>query len=103
MTSPGDGGPLGPAGDPDASGADPAPVRSVSPEAGPLDPRHDPDRFSNAVEDAGRSGGKDLTELIGKGRSFEEERNPYLWVLGLAMVLGFLAAVSLVFANLSPR
>ena len=90
---------LDPALDPDRFVADPAHTRSVSPDVGSLDPRHDPDRFSNAVD----TDGKDLTELIGKARSFEEERSPWTWLLGLAMVLGFLAIVSLVFANLSPR
>lgn len=93
---------LDPALDPDRfvpDSGDPAPTRSVSPDVGSLDPRHDPDRFSNAVDPEG----KDLTELIGKARSFEEERSPWTWLLGLAMVLGFLAIVSLIFANLSPR
>lgn len=113
---------LDPAADPDRFVAEPAPTRSVSPDARSLDPRHDPDRFSHAVEgeppaagaldprhdpdrfaNAGGPEGKDLTELIGKARSFEEERSPYTWLLGLAMVLGFLAVVSLIFANLSPR
>lgn len=92
---------LDPALDPDRFLPEPAETRSVSPEArgGPLDPRFDPDRFSNAES----ADGKDLTELIGKERSFEEERSPYIWLAGLAMVIGFLAIVSLIFANLSPR
>lgn len=89
---------LDPAGDPDRFVPDaavpPAPV-------GPLDPALDPDRF--VPDAAGDPSGKDLTELIGKERSFEEERNPYTWVLGLVAVVAFLAVVSVVMANLSPR
>ncbi len=93
---------LDPALDPDRFLPEPAETRSVSPDqpAGALDPRLDPDRFSNAPES---TDGKNLTDLIGKERSFEEERSPYIWLAGLAMVLGFLAIVSLIFANLSPR
>jgi hypothetical protein len=76
---------------------------AVDVPGGPLDPRLDPDRYENAVADPADARGKDLTQLIGKDRSFEEERSPYLWVAGLLMVLGFLALVSLFFANTSPR
>ena len=56
---------------------------------GPLDPRQDPDRFD----------GQNLTELVGKERSYEEPRNNYQWAIGLLTVLGFLAAVAVLFGK----
>jgi hypothetical protein len=91
---------LDPAGDPDRFVPD-EPVEPAGPVAGgPLDMSQDPDRYDPRLD---RPGGSDLTELIGKDRAFEEERNPYLWVAGLVAVFGFLALASLVLANLSPR
>jgi len=57
---------------------------------GPLDPRHDPDRYD---------GTQNLTDLVGKAGAFEEERDNYQWALGLLAVLGFLAAVAFLFNN----
>jgi len=57
---------------------------------GPLDPRHDPDRYD---------GTRNLTDLVGKAGAFEEERDNHQWALGLLAVLGFLAAVAFLFNN----
>lgn len=56
---------------------------------GPLDSRQDPDRF----------GGENLTELVGKARSYEQPRNNYQWAVGLLSVGGFLAVVGFLFAK----
>jgi hypothetical protein len=97
---------LDPAEDPDRFVPDEEPMRSVSPDpARGLDMSKDPDRYDPEVHDVPPTdpSGKSLTELIGKERSFEEERNPYLWLAGLVAVFTFLGLVSLLFANLSPR
>ena len=60
---------------------------------GPLDPRHDPDRYDPDCFD----GTQNLTDLVGKAGAFEEERDNYQWALGLLAVLGFLAAVAFLF------
>lgn len=63
---------------------------------GPLDPQRDPDRM-----DAAR--GKSLTDLVGKSRAHEEQRDNYTWALGLLGVLAFLALVAFLFGEvLSP-
>lgn len=84
-----------------------------------LDPRHDPDRFDPNHVDQGRApeppeilrgldprydpdrfdGSQNLTELVGKERSFEDERDNYQWAYGLLAVLGFLALVAFLFNN----
>ena len=65
---------------------------------GPLDPRHDPDRFDPDRFDPDRfDGTQNLTDLVGKAGAFEEERDNYQWALGLLAVLGFLAAVAFLF------
>lgn len=59
-----------------------------------LDPRYDPDRFD---------GSQNLTELIGKEGSFEEERDNLQWLYGLLTVFGFLALMAVLFTYvLSP-
>ena len=91
---------LDPSQDPDRYRPEQAETRSVSPDpARGLDMSQDPDRYRPEEDPTGKS----LTELIGKERSFEEERNPYLWLAGLLAVFAFLGLVSLLFATLSPR
>jgi hypothetical protein len=84
---------------------------------GPLDLSQDPDRFENAhldpveqpvvvgpldlSQDPDRmpppGSGQSLTDLIGKERSYEEDRDGYEWVVGLLAVLAFLGLVAFFF------
>ena len=84
-------GPLDMSKDPDRydPAADPSASISV---VGPLDPRRDPDRM-----DAGR--GQSLTDLVGKSRAHEDERDNYTWALGLLGVLAFLGLVAFLFGQ----
>ncbi len=111
--------PLDMAKDPDRD--DPASDQPVAP-SGPLDMSKDPDRYDPALDpveqpvvvgpldlskDPDRmprpGSGQSLTDLLGKERSYEEDRDGYEWVVGLLAVLGFLALVAFVFNNvLSP-
>lgn len=58
---------------------------------GPLDLSRDPDRMPRPGE------GQSLTDLIGKDRSFEENRDGYEWVAGLLAVVAFLALITFIF------
>jgi hypothetical protein len=60
---------------------------------GPLDPSRDPDRMPRAGQ------GQSLTDLVGKKRAHEDERDSYTWALGLLGVLAFLAAVAYLFGE----
>ena len=78
--------------------------------ATPLDPADDPDRFDPDRPGGGAEGagagqggppryggsgtGQTLPGLLGDGAQ-EEAREPRTWLLGLAMVIGFLLLVSL--------
>ena len=64
---------------------------------GPLDLSQDPDRMPRP------GSGQSLTDLIGKDRSYEEDRDGYEWIVGLLAVLAFLALVAFFFNSvLSP-
>ncbi len=64
---------------------------------GPLDLSKDPDRMPKP------GSGQSLTDLIGKDRSYEEDRDSYEWIFGLLAVLAFLALVAFFFNSvLSP-
>jgi hypothetical protein len=64
---------------------------------GPLDLSKDPDRMPKP------GSGQSLTDLIGKERSYEEDRDGYEWIVGLLAVLAFLALVAFFFNSvLSP-
>ena len=64
---------------------------------GPLDLSKDPDRMPRP------GSGQSLTDLIGKERSYEEDRDGYEWIVGLLAVLAFLALVAFFFNSvLSP-
>jgi hypothetical protein len=83
---------LDPANDPDRFDPTEQPV-----VVGPLDLSQDPDRMPRPGE------GQSLTDLLGKERSYEEDRDGYEWVFGLLGVLAFLALVTFLFSNvLSP-
>ena len=87
---------------------------------GPLDMSQDPDRFDPALDpvqqpvvvgpldlsrdpDRMPGQGQSLTDLIGKDRSYEEDRDGYEWIFGLLAVLAFLAIVAFFFSSvLSP-
>ena len=90
---------------------------------GPLDLSRDPDRFENGYPDPVEQpvvvgpldlskdpdrmptpgSGQSLTDLIGKDRSYEEDRDGYEWIVGLLAVLAFLALVAFFFNSvLSP-
>ena len=64
---------------------------------GPLDLSQDPDRMPPPGQ------GQSLTDLLGKERAYEEERDGFEWVFGLLGVLAFLALVAFFFNSvLSP-
>ena len=84
-------GPLDMSQDPDrfdAATFDPAQQPTV---VGPLDLSRDPDRMPRPGE------GQSLTDLLGKDRSFEENRDGYEWVAGLVAVVAFLALITFIF------
>ncbi|HUR14721.1 MAG TPA: hypothetical protein VM097_09560 [Mycobacteriales bacterium] len=56
----------------------------TAPDATPLDPAADPDRYRSPT----------LPGLLGDGAQ-EDERNNVTWLIGLVSVFAFLAAVSL--------
>ena len=103
--------------------ADPVPAPREALPTGPMDLSQDPDRFENAhldpveqpvvvgpldlSQDPDRmpkpGSGQSLTDLIGKERSYEEDRDGYEWIVGLLAVLAFLALVAFFFNSvLSP-
>ena len=91
-------GPLDMSKDPDrfdpTSSFDPTASASV---VGPLDPARDPDRMPRPGE------GQSLTDLVGKARAHEDERDNYAWAYGLIGVLIFLGLVAYLFGEvLSP-
>jgi hypothetical protein len=96
--------PLDPADDPDRYD----PAKSTASD-GPLDWALDPDRF-DPVQDAAPpiplegTGGRrsTLPELIGKEASFQDSPSPYVWILGLVGIVGFLLLFAFVFSHLSP-
>ena len=97
-TDPTRGVPLDMSKDPDrfdpTSSFDPTASLSV---VGPLDPARDPDRMPRAGE------GQSLTDLMGKARAQEDERDNYAWAYGLIGVLVFLGLVAWLFGEvLSP-
>ena len=63
--------------------------------------RFDPDRFDPDRFDPDRD---DLTlpELLGKAGTYEDERNPLVWLAGLVAVLAFLGLIAYVIGHLSP-
>lgn len=95
------------------------------------DPRRDPDRYlaqvprepGDPLRDAARGeigqgrveehgledgelfaragGGRTLTDLLGDG-AYEDDRETWVWAVGLLAVLGFLALASVVLSHLSP-
>jgi hypothetical protein len=83
--------------DPDRFDPDPFDPTEQPVVVGPLDLSQDPDRMPRPGE------GQSLTDLLGKERSYEEDRDGYEWVFGLLGVLAFLALVAFLFSNvLSP-
>jgi hypothetical protein len=73
----------------------------------PLDPAGDPDRYDPDRYDPDRSSpdapaGRTLPELLGDG-AYEDERNPWTWLTGLAGVVAFLLLVAFVVSHLGPR
>ena len=64
---------------------------------GPLDLSKDPDRMPVVSREPGE--GQSLTDLLGKDRSYEEDRDGYEWIAGLLAVLAFLAVVAFLFNN----
>ena len=43
-----------------------------------------------------------LPELLGKAGTYEDERNPLVWLAGLVAVLAFLGLIAYVIGHLSP-
>ena len=73
-------------------------------QAGPVatDPKQpDPDRFDPDRFDADRDN-LTLPDLLGKAGTYEDERNPLVWLAGLLAVLAFLGLIAYVIGNLSP-
>ena len=84
-------GPLDLSKDPDRfENAHPDPVEQPV-VVGPLDLSQDPDRMPRP------GSGQSLTDLIGKDRSYEEDRDGYEWIVGLLAVLAFLGLVAFFF------
>lgn len=82
-------------GEDDADAGDPLSPRSS------LDPAQDPDRFVPEPAPAADAGGQgqSLTDLLGRSRTYEGERDNYQWALGLLAVLAFLGLVTFLFNN----